>query len=140
MNRRLFKILISILVVLTILGVVAFVVVLNVSGEQKRSDVLSLKKMVDYSFTTSEMSTDLKDDSFVRIQFRIITDSKKAKEEIENREFQLKNIFIKESVEMEEEDLQVGLSDLEETIKIKMNELMEDGQIKEVYVIGKIVQ
>ncbi|WP_226034940.1 flagellar basal body-associated protein FliL [Aquibacillus saliphilus] len=140
MNRKLVKILVSVLIVLTILGIVAFVVILNVSGEQKDSSELSLDEMVEYSFTTSDMNTDLKDGSFVRIQFQIITDSKKAKEEIQKREFQLKNIFIKESVEMVEKDLQSGLTGLEDRMKKKMNELMLEGNIKEVYVVGKIIQ
>ncbi|MBM7571828.1 flagellar basal body-associated protein FliL [Aquibacillus albus] len=140
MNSKLFKTMLTALILMTISGVVALVVVLNVSGEQQSNKELSLDKMVEYSFTTSEMSTDLKDGSFVRIQFQILTDSKKAKEEMEKREFQLKNLFIKESVQLNEEDFKVGLSGLEEKLKTNMNQLMNDGTITDVYIISKIIQ
>ncbi|MDL4840070.1 flagellar basal body-associated FliL family protein [Aquibacillus rhizosphaerae] len=140
MNPKLFKAMIAILIIITIIGVVALVLVLNVSGEEKDDKELSIDKMVDYSFTTAEMQTDLQDGSFAQIQFQIVTDSKKAKEEVTMREFQIKNIFIKESVELTEKDFKTGLSELEEKMKSSLNELMDEGNVTSVYIVSKIIQ
>lgn len=140
MNPKLFKAMIISLVSITVIGVVAFVVVLNVSGKGSNDGKLSLDKMVEYSFTTEEMSTDLQDGSFVQIQFQIVTDSKKAKEEIQKRQFQLQNLFIKESVTLNEKDFKSGLSELETNLKTNMNEFMSDGKIIDVYITSKIIQ
>ncbi|WP_186577464.1 flagellar basal body-associated FliL family protein [Aquibacillus kalidii] len=139
MNPKLLKILIAILVAITITGVVAFVLVLNVFGD-KKDEPLSLDKMVEYSFTTEEMNTDLQDGSFVQIQFQFMTDSEKAKKEIEQRSFQIKNEFIKQSVSLTEADFKSGLTELESNLKTKMNELMTEGKIIDVYIINKIIQ
>ncbi|WP_182199163.1 flagellar basal body-associated FliL family protein [Paraliobacillus salinarum] len=138
MNPKLFKMMIVSLIVITIAGVGAIAYIVVNSNES--SEELSIEKMVEYSHTTEEMNTDLKDGSFVQIQFQLITDSKKAKEEVINRQFQLKNIFIKESVDLTEKDFQEGLSALETKLKDQMNELMDDGQIIDVYIISKIIQ
>ncbi|WP_246049976.1 flagellar basal body-associated protein FliL [Aquibacillus sediminis] len=138
MSPKLFKVMVSILVVLTIAGVVSLVLILN--GSAKGNGELSLDKKVEYSFTTSEMNTDLKDGSFVRIQFQFMMDSKKAKEEIQKREFQIKNILIKQSVSMTEQDFRGGLTELEEKMKTEINKLMNDGKVEEVYIISKILQ
>ncbi|MFB1049566.1 flagellar basal body-associated FliL family protein [Paraliobacillus sp. JSM ZJ581] len=139
MNPKLFKTMITSLIIITIAGVgaIAYIVLNN---DDKTSDELSIKEMVEYSHTTEEMNTDLKDDSFVQVQFQLITDSKKAKKEVINRQFQLKNFLIKESVDLTEKDFQEGLSTLETKLKDQMNELMDDGKIIDVYIISKIIQ
>ncbi|GGM21439.1 hypothetical protein GCM10011351_04140 [Paraliobacillus quinghaiensis] len=138
MNPRLFKIMIGSLVVILIVGIGALIYILNSSDETDGE--LSIEEMVEYSFTTEEMNTDLKNGGFVQIQFNIITDSKKARAEVQNRSFQLKNIFIKESVDLTKTDFQQGLSDLETNLKNQMNELMNEGKIIDVYIISKILQ
>ncbi len=131
---------IATLSILLIAGVAALIVVLNVKDDENNSSAQTLDDMVEYSYQTSEITTDLEDGSFVRIQFQIITDSKKAKEEVGKREFQLKNILIKELAKMEEEDFKSGLGSLEDVIKLKLNEKMSEGKITDVYTISKILQ
>ena len=41
---------------------------------------------------------------------------------------------------MTEEDFNDGLSDLEVNLKTKLNEIMTEGKITEVYTINKIMQ
>lgn len=126
------------LIIITVAGAgaVAYIMINN----DQSSESLSIEDMVEYSYTTEEMNTDLQDGSFVQIQFQLVTDSKKAREEVENRQFQLKNIFIKESVDLTEEDFQSGLAELETELKNQMNELMDDGTIIDVYITNKIIQ
>lgn len=140
MISKLGKTMATSLIVLLLLGVVALVIVLNVTSEKANGNTQSLDEIIQNSYQTSEITTDLKDGSFVRIQFQIITNSEDAKEEIKKREFQLKNILIKELAKMSEEDFRTGLSNLEDTIKLKLNQVMTQGKITEVYTINKILQ
>ncbi|MDC3414129.1 flagellar basal body-associated protein FliL [Aquibacillus sp. 3ASR75-11] len=140
MNRKVMKTMIAILVTITVMGVGALLYVLDVFGEQKTSGEPTLDEMIENSYQTSEITGDLKDGSFVRLQFKIVTDSRKAKEEAEKREFQLKNILIKELVKLNEEDFNRSLTDLEQMLATKMNGLMKNGNIVDVYTIDKILQ
>src|SRR5699024_5033357 len=103
-------------------------------------DAQTIDEMNQYSYTTPEVTTDLEDGRFVRIEFQIITDGKKSLKEVEKREFQIKNLLIKELSLMSEDDFNSGLSDLESKMRDSLNDIMEDGQITDVYTISKILQ
>lgn len=134
------KIMVSSLAVLIVGGVVVGVILFNVLGDSTTSDAKSIQKVLEHSYETPEITTDLTDGSYVRIQFQILTDSKEATEEISNREFQLRNILIKELATMPQEEFKENLHVLEDTIKNKLNELMTKGEITDVYTINKILQ
>lgn len=135
---KLMKTMVTLLVFLLLGGTVALVIVLNTQGE--KSEARSIDKIIEQSYETPEITTDLKDGSFVRIQFQILTDSKDAKNEISKRDFQLKNILIKELARMDEEDFKSGLTKLEEVVQEKLNEVMTQGEVTKVYTINKILQ
>ncbi|MBP2077665.1 flagellar basal body-associated protein FliL [Oceanobacillus polygoni] len=137
---KLVKTMITSLVVLLVIAIASLVVVLNVVGESEQGDAQSIDDIVNYSYESPEITTDLEDGVFVRIQFQIVTDGKSTLKEVEKRDFQLKNIIIKELATKTEEDFKSGLSDIEQVIKSRLNELMEEGQITEVYTINKILQ
>ncbi len=101
---------------------------------------LSIDEMNKYSYETPEMTTDLEDGTFVRIQFRLITDGKKSTNEVSQREFQIQNMLIKELATMSEDDFREGLTDLEHALKDHLNEVMTEGSITDVYTINKILQ
>ena len=128
------------LVVLLLGGTVATVVFLNIGGKNEKEAKASITDMVEYSYETPEMTTDLEDGSFVKIQFRIITDGKNARKEIEQREFQIKNILIKELGTLNEQQFKSGLPELENKMKVKLNEVMQDGKVTDVYTVNKILQ
>ncbi|HLR07935.1 MAG TPA: flagellar basal body-associated protein FliL [Bacillota bacterium] len=134
------KVMMTSLIVILLLGIMALLMMLYVTGDEAKGESRTIEDMVEYSHETPEITTDLEDGSFVRIQFQIITDSKEAKEEISKRDFQLKNILIKELATMDEDDFKEGLGDLEEALKLKLNELMTDGTVTDVYTINKILQ
>lgn len=137
---KLVKTMLLSLVIIVLVGVVAAVIVLNVLGKQDKGEEQSIDEIVEYSYQTPEITTDLSDGSFVRIQFQIITDSKDAKEEIEKREFQVRNILIKELATQDEESFKSGLSDVEDILKVELNKVMSEGSIEDVYTINKILQ
>lgn len=117
-----------------ILGVAtAFVIITKVQGDP-------IDDLVKYSYETPEITTDLQDGSYVRIQFQIVTDGKKAKNEISKRDFQLKNILIKELAHLSEEEFTTDLESLEKIVREKLNELMTEGKVIDVYTINKILQ
>lgn len=136
---KLVKIMLTSLAVLLVAAIAALVVVLNVEGADEEKE-LTIDEVVKYSYQTPEVTTDLQDGTFVRIQFQVVTDGKEAHEEVSKRDFQLVNILIKELAVMDQEDFKAGLSDLEVTIKDRLNEVMTEGSITDVYTINKILQ
>ncbi|SFA77501.1 flagellar FliL protein [Lentibacillus halodurans] len=137
---KLAKTMITSLVVLLLAGVGALIIVLYVTDEPSEGNAQSLDTVLEHSYETPEITTDLENGSFVRIQFQVVTDSDKAREEAQKREFQLKNILIKELAEMDEEKFKSGLSDLEDAVQLKLNEVMTEGSITDVYTTSKILQ
>lgn len=140
MMGDLFKKTLKGLVILLLGGAITAIIFLNFTGDRSKSNKESVSDLVDYSYETSELTTDLEDGSFVRIQFQIITNGKKARKEIETREFQLKNILIKELAMMDEEDFKSGLGELEKHVKEEINKVMIDGKVTDVYTTSKILQ
>ncbi|WP_163536802.1 flagellar basal body-associated FliL family protein [Gracilibacillus sp. YIM 98692] len=138
MNPKLMKVLVTLLIIITIAGAGILYVVLT--KEDNTGKAKTLDEMVEFSYTTEEMRTDLKDDHYVLIQFRFMMNSKAGKEEIEKREFQVKNEFIKQSVKLTVNDFQDNLEKLESEIQTVMNQKMTDGVIDEVLIISKVVQ
>jgi flagellar protein FliL len=91
---------------------------------------------------TEEITTNLADNSFVKIKFKIQADNKDAKHELEKRLFQVNNLIIYEISNKKTAELsgQKGLISLEETLKKEMNKFMQDGKVVRVYTTQKIIQ
>lgn len=139
MMSRLVKITMTSMAILLIAAITLLIIVLNVDrGDGDRE--LTIDEIVEYSYETPEITTDLNDGTFVRVQFHIVTDGKEAHEEVSKRDFQLVNILIKELAVMNEEDFKEGLTELETAIKDRLNEVMTEGTITDVYTINKILQ
>ncbi len=128
------------LLVLILGGAAALVIMLYMADEEDAQEAQSLANAIEYSYETSEMTTDLQDGTFVRIQFQILTDGKQAQKEITMREFQFKNMLIKELATMDKTDFKSGLSGLEDELRSKLNEVMSEGTVTDVYTISKLMQ
>lgn len=102
----------------------------------------SADEIVESSVEIPEITTNLLNGDFVRIAFMIQTDSKKAKEELEKRNFQVKNVIIKNLSSLEAKDLEgnEGKVQLEEKLKKSLNEYIENGEVIQVYITSSIVQ
>lgn len=137
---KLMKTMVTSLSILLLGGAIVLVVILNMDDEDNPDGIQTVDEIVKYSYETPEITTDLDDGSFVRIQFQIVTDGKKARDEISKRDFQLKNILIKELATMDEEVFKSGLDELEVNLVDQLNELMTSGDVTEVYTINKILQ
>nr|WP_155670294.1 flagellar basal body-associated protein FliL [Ornithinibacillus caprae] len=128
------------LLIILLIGGITTAIVLYMVNDKNNDEEQTIDDIIEYSYTTPEITTDLNDGSFVRIQFQIVTDNKKAKEEIEKRDFQVKNILIKELAKLNEEDFKTGLPELESIVMNKLNEVMTEGTIADVYTVQKILQ
>jgi flagellar protein FliL len=128
-----------ILVVIALIGAIALVYVLNTTGPEKEKKIDEVLKA---SVDIPEITTNLASDDFIRISFKIQTDSKKAKKELEKRMFQVNNIMILELSEKTAENLsgKEGQLQLEEQLKTKINEIMQEGKIEKVYITQFILQ
>ncbi|MFC5558067.1 flagellar basal body-associated protein FliL [Ureibacillus thermophilus] len=140
-NNKLLTVMLIILVSITLIGVVLFVVITQMN---KQSSTLepSIDDILESSVDIPELTTNLADGQFIRIELKIQTDSKKAAEELTKRDFQTKNIIIEELAEMTEENLKgkEGIILLENTIKARLNELMQEGEVQQVYITSYIIQ
>lgn len=130
-----------ILIAITLVGAVAVVVVLKVTGAEK-AEGPSIDEVLEASVDIPEITTNLAGDDFIRISFKIQTDSKKAKEELEKRDFQVKNIIIHLLSEKTSEEIQgnEGQTQLETQLKDEINELMQEGKVEKVYITGSLLQ
>ncbi|WP_141992171.1 flagellar basal body-associated protein FliL [Bacillus sp. B4EP4a] len=142
MKKNLMTIMLIILVAITLVGVIAVVVVTKLSDPTSAEDKPSIDEIVKSSVEIPEITTNLAGNDYIKISFMFQTESKKAKEELEKRNFQVKNIIITELSEMKTEELtgKKGKEKLQEALKTRMNELMEEGKVEKVYITSSILQ
>lgn len=140
-NNKLVMIMLIILIAITLVGAVAVVVVLKVTGAEK-TDGPTIDEVIEASVDIPEITTNLAGNDLIRISFKIETDSKKAKEELEKRDFQVKNIIILSLSEKTTEQIQgsEGQTKLESELKDKINDLMQEGKVEKVYITGSLLQ
>src|SRR5690625_7643946 len=103
-----------------VVGIIGFIGVFYFMDDTTDAGEVSIDEMHKYSYETPEMTTDLEDGTFVRIQFRLITDGKKSVNEVSHREFKIQNIRIKELATMTEDDFREGLCDFDNSFKAKL--------------------
>ncbi|MFC7392557.1 flagellar basal body-associated FliL family protein [Scopulibacillus cellulosilyticus] len=110
------------------------------SAKDKNNDIKYIIK--NLTVDTDEITTNLKDDHYIKVQFKIQVSNKDAKKELTDREFQVKNAIIYILSGMTPRDLQgpKGLTRLENLIKSKINQDLESGQVTHVYTTEKIIQ
>lgn len=140
-NNKLVMIMLVMLVAIMLVGGIAIVTVMKLTGEEGEKGP-SIDEVLEASVDIPEVTTNLASNDFIKISFKIETDSEKAKEELQKRDFQVRNIIIYELSEKKSEELQgkEGKMNLEETLKSKLNDLMQEGKIKKVYITGSLLQ
>ncbi len=129
------------LVAITLVGAIAVVVILKVTGEDKEKE-LTIDEVLEASVDIPQMTANLASNDFIRISFKIQTDSVEAKEELEKRDFQVKNIIILELSEKTAADLKgkEGQQKLENDLKTKISEIMQEGKVEHVYITESLLQ
>lgn len=140
-KKRLINTMLILLVAITLVGSIALVVVMKFTGDAA-AEGNNIDKIIKQVVSMDEITTNLQDDGYIRTSFTIQTDSKKAKEELEKRNFQVKNIIIEELSEMKASDFKgkKGITALEKKIQTEINKLMQKGSVTQVYITSFVLQ
>ncbi|RYM07176.1 flagellar basal body-associated protein FliL [Sporolactobacillus sp. THM7-7] len=133
-----------IVMVLLIVAVAAGFFVVNRMAEDK-TDVVhpNIDQIVkDLTVETGEITTNIKGDHFIKVNFNIQVSNKDAKDELTKRSFQVKNAVIYTVSGMSPNDLQdqKGIVNLERLIGDRVNGFLDSGHVTHVYTTEKIVQ
>ena len=140
-NNKLVMTMFILLVIIALVGAVAIIMLLNTNNQSKGSEP-TIDEVLEMSVDIKEITTNLASNDFIRISFKIQTDSKEAKEELQKRDFQVNNIIILELSGLEVEEIQgkEGQLKLEETLKTKINEILQEGKVQKVYITQFLLQ
>ena len=135
-------ILLIILVSIVMVGAIAFFAINYFDNGSKKEKEPSIDEIVKASVEIPEITTNLQSGAFIRMSFTVQTDGKKAKEELEQRSFQVKNIIITELSEMKADELtgKKGKEQFQELLKKNIGSLMQDGKVEKVYITSSILQ
>ena len=141
MKNKLLLTMLIILVSITLVGVIALVVINQLSKEEEDVEP-TIEEIVEASVEIPEVTSSIANNNFARLSMTIQTDSLEAGEELAQREFQVKDIIIDELAEMTRANLEgrEGKNAFEEIVKNRVNELMQEGQVIEVYTTSIVIQ
>ncbi|MED3724993.1 flagellar basal body-associated protein FliL [Priestia filamentosa] len=102
----------------------------------------SIDEIVEASVNIDDVTTNLSSENYIKMSFTLQTNSKEAKEELTKREFQVRDLMIKQLSNMKVEQFQgkEGISTLEQMLKEEINNLMQEGKVVKIYTTSKILQ
>lgn len=135
---RLLLIFMSVVIIALAVGLYYFFM----KGTEAAGGKPTADEIVENSVEIPEITTNLLNGDYIGISFTIQTDGKKAKEELEKRNFQVENVIIKKLSGLEAKDLEgtEGKVKLEKDLKESLSEFMEEGKIIQVYITSTIIQ
>lgn len=141
MKNKWMTIILVFLATVSMLGVIGVVILMNDSNDSSDKEP-SIDEVIEYSVEIPEITTNLSDNTLIRVTYMMETDNKKAKEELEKRIFQVNDIVIKELTEMKADQLndKKGKLEFENKLKSQVNGLMQEGKVIEIYTTSSILQ
>ncbi|MCY9109221.1 flagellar basal body-associated protein FliL [Bacillus atrophaeus] len=134
MNKKLIIIMLIILIAISALGTAAYFMV---SGKLGKSDEEpTIDEIVESSVDIEEITTNLKSDHIIRIAIKLETDSKKVKEELEKRDFQVKDAIITLLADTNADKIEgdKGKEAFKRELKDKVNSYLQEGKVEKVYI------
>lgn len=139
-KNKLVNIMIVLLLAIGLVGTVTVIIINKVNV--KANGKPSIDEIVKYSSEIPEITTNLRNGDFIKISYMIQTSNKDAKEELDKRDFQVKNLIIQQLAQMDSEQLKQkdSITLLENTLKDKLNGIMQDGKVVRVYTTSFILQ
>ncbi|PTR48685.1 flagellar basal body-associated protein FliL [Geobacillus thermodenitrificans] len=134
-GNKVIQTMVIMLAIIALAGTVALVMVMKMAGGEKQGEP-SADELAESSIDIPEMTTNLADGRYIKISFKIQTDSDKGKEEAEKRDFQIKDVIIERLSEMKAADFKgkEGMTALKERLKQDINALMQEGKVENVYI------
>ena len=141
-QNKLINTMLIILLFIFLLGIVVLVTFNVFYNDTNSKKEPSIDEILKYSVDFNEITTNFKTGGYVRVQYKIQTDSKKAKSELEKRNFQLENIVIHTIANKEASEFTggEGIVALEEEIKFQLNSIMQEGKVVQVYTTRFLLQ
>jgi flagellar protein FliL len=142
MKGKMMATMVVILLVILLAGAVA-IIVINKLDHTSPNKAPSADEVVKQSVDIPEITTNLKNNNnFIKISFKLESDSKKAEQELAKRDFQVKDIIIDQLSEMSSKDLegQAGKDKLRVALKDKISKILQDGKIVNVYITSYVIQ
>ncbi|AEH53201.1 flagellar basal body-associated protein FliL [Weizmannia coagulans] len=139
--NKMVRIMLVMISVILLAGIITIVVIYK-SNEATNATGPNIDEVVDSSVDIDTMTTNLKDNHIVQIAIKIEGNDKKAKEELTKRDFQIKDIMIDELSNMNMQDLQSeqGKQKFKTDIKNRLNKMMQDGEVVNVYITSFVIQ
>lgn len=141
MKNKMMKTMIILLLVILLAGALAIIVIYKLD-HTSANKAPSIDEVLKQSVDVPEITTNLKNNNFIKISFKLETDSKKAQEELTKRDFQVKNIIIDQLSEMSPNDLdgQKGKDKLRMALKDNITKIMQNGKVVNVYITSYVIQ
>jgi len=141
-KNKLISKMIIILLSLILIGSIAVIVTLKYTDQASTQKGPSIDDVIKTSVDVTDIKTNLKSNNYISISFKIQMDSKKAAEELQKRDFQVKDIIINELSNMNAQDFEgtQGLNTLETDIAKQIDQLMENGHVVKIYTTSKVLQ
>ncbi|MEH7625471.1 flagellar basal body-associated protein FliL [Bacillus subtilis] len=134
MKKKLMIILLIILIVIGALGAAAYFVL---GGKSEKSEAKkSIDEIVASSVDVEEITTNLKSDNIIRLAIKLETDSDKSKEELEKRDFQVKDAVISLLADTNANQIEgdKGKETFKKELKDKINSYLQEGKVEKVYI------
>ncbi|ADV96657.1 flagellar basal body-associated protein FliL [Bacillus subtilis] len=134
MKKKLMIILLIILIVIGALGAAAYFVL---GGKSEKSEAKkSIDEIVASSVDVEEITTNLKSDNIIRLAIKLETDSDKSKEELEKRDFQVKDAVISLLADTNADQIEgdKGKETFKKELKDKINSYLQEGKVEKVYI------
>lgn len=126
------------------LGLSTFIFVNVIKPGHSKASAAENIDNIDKNLTvdTEEITTNLKDDHFIKVQFKLQASSKDTKDELVKRDFQVKNAIIYTLSNLTPNDIQGsdGLIHLQDLIQKKIDSYLKTGHLTHVYTTEKIIQ
>ncbi|MFT8871358.1 MAG: flagellar basal body-associated FliL family protein [Sporolactobacillus sp.] len=142
-KSRLMNIIFILMGVVIVAVIVFFVLMQQKEDETKPIKNPTLSQIVnDLTFSTGEITTNIRDDHFIKVNFKIQVSTEAAKAELAQRSFQVKNavIYAVSGLRMEDVQGQDGIVKLENDILQRINRFLKSGQVTHVYTTEIVAQ
>ncbi|WP_236001856.1 flagellar basal body-associated protein FliL [Heyndrickxia sporothermodurans] len=141
MKNKMIATSITIILGIVLVGAIA-IIIINKMDTKKETTEPSIEEVVENSLDVPEITTNLKDNHFIKIALKIETNNKKAKEELEKRDFQVKDSVIEELSEVTYNDLKgrKGKEKLTNTLKTKIDHYLQNGNVVKIYITSYVIQ
>ncbi|WP_318507792.1 flagellar basal body-associated FliL family protein [Bacillus sp. T3] len=141
MKAKLKLIIIMVIAAITLLGLIWFGLYQFTTREAKANGQ-SADDILASSIETEPITTNLEMGDYIKLRFRIQTNSEEASEELSERDFQVRNIILRLAASMTDAEAKSpqGIEKLEEELMNEINEFLQSGTVVQVYTTDKIIQ